>query len=71
LIAVARLGGLSAVEAEKCLADQQSLDDINAVRIHAEQKLAVSGTPTFIINGHKYTGNLSFEELSGIIDGLL
>lgn len=71
LIATVRFGGLSAADAKKCLADQQLLNDVTAVRRHAEQELDVSATPTFFINGHRYQGDLPFQELSAIIDGLL
>ena len=41
-------------------------DDLNA-----GVTLGVGGTPTFFINGMKYEGVLSLEELEGIVGGLL
>jgi protein-disulfide isomerase len=47
------------------------LDDISAVRERGAKQFGVDSTPTFFINGSKYPGALSIEEMSAIIDPLL
>ncbi len=71
LESIARLAGFSQQSFEACLTDQQLLDDVNAVRIRGAEEFGVNATPTFFINGHKYTGVLSVEQMSSIIDSLL
>ena len=71
LESIARLAGFSQQSFEACLTDQQLLDDVNAVRIRGAEEFGVNATPTFFINGHKYTGVLSVEQMSSIIESLL
>ena len=47
------------------------LDDIQAVRDHAVQKLGVNSTPTFFINGKKLIGDLSIDQMAKEIDPYL
>jgi protein-disulfide isomerase len=44
---------------------------VNAIRTRGAEEFGVNATPTFFINGSKYTGALSVEEMSAIIDQLL
>jgi len=53
------------------LTDQKLLDQIRAVKNRGEKDFGVDATPTFFINGKKYPGALSIEEMSAIIDSLL
>ena len=54
-----------------CLANQKGLDAIQAVRDHAVDKLGVNSTPTFFINGKKFIGDLSMDQMSKEIDPYL
>ncbi|MGA8498115.1 MAG: thioredoxin domain-containing protein [Xanthobacteraceae bacterium] len=47
------------------------LDDIQAVRDHAVNKLGVNSTPTFFINGKRLVGDLSIEVMAKEIDPYL
>ena len=47
---IAAAHGISAAEAERCLANREGLTQLLAMRDSAE-RLGVSGTPTFILNG--------------------
>ncbi len=47
------------------------LDSIQAVRDHAVDKLGVNSTPTFFINGKKFIGDLSMDQMSKEIDPYL
>jgi protein-disulfide isomerase len=41
------------------------------VKNRGQNDFGVNATPTFFINGKKYAGALSIEEMSAIIDGML
>jgi len=71
LLQIARLAGFTQESFEACLTNQKLLDDVNAVRTKAADQFGVQSTPTFIINGKRYPGNMSIEIMSAIIDPLL
>ncbi len=71
LLQIARLAGFSQESFEACLTDQKLLDDIRAVRQRGANDFKVEATPTFFINGDKYSGALSVDEMSAIIDARL
>ena len=48
---IARLGGVSAEETDKCLQNRDLLNEINARRDDAGKRYDMIGTPTFVING--------------------
>ena len=56
---------------KQCLANQKVLDDIQAVRDHAVEKLGVNSTPTFFINGKKLIGDISIDQMAKEIDPYL
>jgi protein-disulfide isomerase len=68
---IAKQFGFTDEQFKKCLANQKLLDDIQAVRDHAVQKLGVNSTPTFFINGKKLVGDLSIDEMAKTIDPYL
>lgn len=68
---IAKLAGFTQESFETCLTDQKLLDDVNAVRNRAAEEFDVDSTPTFFINGRKYSGALSLGQMSAIIDPLL
>lgn len=70
LLNIAKLAGFTQESFEACLTDQQLLDDVRAVRAKGAE-LGVTATPTFFINGKKYSGAMSIEQMSAIIDPLL
>lgn len=68
LLQLAKLAGFSQQSFEACLTDQQLLEQIRAVRKRAEDQFGVNSTPTFFVNGEKYSGEMSIDEMSAIID---
>ena len=54
-----------------CLTNQQLLDDVNTVRTKAAEEFGVDATPTFFIDGKRYSGDMSIGQMSAIIDPLL
>ncbi len=71
LLQISRLAGFTQESFEACLTNQKLLDDVNAVRNKAAEQFGIQSTPTFLINGKRYSGNLSVESMSAIIDPLL
>jgi protein-disulfide isomerase len=71
LLQIARLAGFTQEKFEACLTDQKLLEEVRAVRDRGSKEFGVDSTPTFFINGGRYPGALTIEEISAIIDPLL
>ena len=71
LLQISKLAGFTQESFKACLTNQKLLDDVNAVRERGANEFGVNATPTFFINGARYSGALSVDEMSAIIDGLL
>src|ERR1700684_2882452 len=71
LMAIPKQFGFTEESFNACLANQKVLDDIQAVRDHAVNKLQVNSTPTFFINGKRLVGDLSIEVMAKEIDPYL
>ena len=71
LLQISRLAGFSQESFEACLTNQELLDDVRAVRERGATDFGVDATPTFFINGNKYSGALTVAEMSAIIDSML
>ena len=71
LKAIAKQFGFTEDSFNQCLANQQVLDGIQAVRDRAAEKLGVNSTPTFFINGKKFVGDLSIDAMGKEIDPYL
>ncbi len=68
---IAKQFGFTEDQFNQCLANQKVLDAVQAVRDHAVQKLGVNSTPTFFINGKKFVGDLTIDQLAKEIDPYL
>ncbi len=68
---LAKLAGFTQESFEACLTNQKLLDDINAVQERGAAEFGVTATPTFFINGKKYSGALTVEQMSAIFETLL
>lgn len=71
LLQIAKLAGFTQESFKACLTNQQLLGDVNAIMERGSKEFGVNATPTFFINGQKYAGALSVDEMSAIIDKLL
>ena len=71
LKAIAKQFGFTEDSFNACLANQKVLDNIQAVRDHAVNKLGVNYTPTFFINGKRLVGDLSIDVMAKEIDPYL
>jgi protein-disulfide isomerase len=59
--------GFSEQSFREALADQKMLDALNEIRTRAADAFKVDGTPTFFVNGRKYVGIASVDEMNKIL----
>ena len=71
LIAAMRPTGLTHDQAMACLKDQSKVDAIAAVGKRASDEIKMNGTPTFVVDGKVYGGELSMDQLRAILDPLV
>lgn len=71
LLQMSKLAGFTQESFETCLTNQKLLDDVNAVRERGAKEFGVAATPTFLINGKRYSGDMSVDTMSALIDSLL
>ena len=68
LLAIAKQAGFTEQSFDACLANQKLLDGVQNVRQRAVDVFKVQSTPTFFINGTKYSGAMTIEEIAKVID---
>ena len=71
LIAAMRPAGLTHDQAMTCLKDQSKADAMLAIEKRATDEIKMTGTPTFVIDGKVYGGELSIDQLKAILDPLI
>ena len=71
LIAAMRPTGLTHDQAMACLKDQSKVDAVVAIGKRANEEIKINGTPTFVIDGKVYGGELSMDQLRAILDPLV
>jgi protein-disulfide isomerase len=71
LLQSVKLAGYSQQSFEASLTNQKLLDEVNATMKRGVDEFGVNSTPTFLINGKKYTGDMSVENMSALIDSLI
>lgn len=71
LLQMSKLAGFTQESFQACLTNQKLLDDVNSVRERGAKDFGVNSTPTFLINGKRYAGDMSVETMSALIDSLL
>jgi len=71
LLAAMRATGMTKDQATQCLNDKKIADGIVAVAKRANDEVKLSGTPTFVIDGKVYGGELTFDQLKAILDPLV
>lgn len=67
---LAELGGMSKSKVQSCLKDATLENKIVNSRLVASQKLGVDATPTFFINGSKFTGVPTAEEFDKVLSSV-
>ena len=71
LLAAVRPTGLSREKAMACLKDQSKADAMQKIVKTAEDVVKVQGTPTFVIDGKVYGGELSMPDFDAILKPLV
>ena len=71
LVRMAKLAGLSQDKIDACLADKSIEDQVLAQRLDGAQKYNIDSTPSFIIDGKKVAGALSFAEMEKLLAPLV
>ncbi len=64
---IAKLGGMGDEQVDKCLADGGLLNEINARKDDGMKRYNVDSTPSFIIAGKLYTGDMSYDEFAKLL----
>jgi protein-disulfide isomerase len=63
--------GLSTDKFESTLKDKKLMEGVVAVHDRAVEKFGISATPTFFINGERYSGEITYPDFEKIIAGKL
>jgi protein-disulfide isomerase len=71
LIAAMRPAGLTHDQAMACLKDQSKGNAVVAIGKRATDEIKMTGTPTFVIDGKVYGGELTIDQLKAILDPLI
>ena len=71
LIAAMRPAGLTRDQAMACLKDQSKANAMVAIGKRATDEIKMTGTPTFVIDGKVYGGELTIDQLRAILDPLI
>src|SRR5262249_9959579 len=71
LARIAKLGGMGRDEFESCLKNTALENRIVEQRLIAAQQLDVNATPTFFINGSKFSGAPTAEEFNKVLSNLV
>ena len=67
LARLAKLGGMSQADFDKCMADKSVEESVLGRRLEAVNKYGVDSTPTFFINGEKVSGAQPFDTFAAVI----
>lgn len=71
MLQLSKLGGFTQESFDACLTNAKLAGDVTAVRDRAAKDYGIQSTPTFLINGKSYSGDMSVETMSALIDSLL
>ncbi|MBV8442765.1 MAG: DsbA family protein [Hyphomicrobiales bacterium] len=71
LIRAMRPTGLTRDKVNECLKNQKLYDAIRGITSRANDEIHVTGTPTFVIDGKVYGGELTLDQLKAILDPLV
>ncbi|WP_425450416.1 DsbA family protein [Virgifigura deserti] len=68
---IARLGGMSQEEFDRCMANEAMVENILTGLQAAQSEFDIRSTPSFIVDGTTHAGALSFEQFDEILKDLL
>jgi protein-disulfide isomerase len=67
---IGRLAGLDGDTLDACLQDSEKAENLNTWQTKNLAADGIDSTPSFVINGKKYT-NMAYDEMKGLIDAAL
>ncbi|KQQ91527.1 disulfide bond formation protein DsbA [Aureimonas sp. Leaf324] len=68
LLKIAQLAGMTQDQFAACLKDTDLQGKVVAVQAAGQNEFGVNATPTFFVNGDKYAGALSADEMAAVIE---
>lgn len=71
LAGIARLGAMAQPDFDACLKDRTVADAVLKQRLEGEKTFNIDATPTLIVNGDKYSGGLTLDEIKAIMAPML
>jgi len=71
LAKIGELGNVSEAEFKACLNDKELEARILSVALDGETKYGIASTPSFVVNGKLYQGEMKIERFSEIVNGFL
>lgn len=71
MLQLSKLGGFTQESFDACLTNQKLAGDVSAVRDRGAKDFGIQSTPTFLINGKSYSGDMSVDTMSALIDSML
>lgn len=71
MLQLSKLGGFTQETFDACLTNAKLAADVSAVRDRGAQEFGIQSTPSFLINGKAYSGDMSVDSMSALIDSLL
>ena len=70
LLGIVKTVGFTQVDFETCLRNQDLYEQVSQSRERAAEAFNIDSTPTFFVNGHKLTGELSIVDFDKVIEPL-
>lgn len=67
---VAKMGGMSSEDVQKCILDPKLHKQVQDMK-NSAITLGINSTPSFMINGELYRGNLGYERVKALIEAEL
>lgn len=68
---LARLGGMSQAKFDACLKDEAVQRIVLEQRLAGGRRYKINSTPTLIVNGRKYSGGLTFDQIRAVLEPML
>jgi protein-disulfide isomerase len=68
---IAQQGGIAPDRFDSCIKDEAATQKVLQQRIDGEQKFGVKSTPTLLINGARYSGALTYDQIKAIVEPFL
>jgi len=71
MLQMSKLAGFTQESFEACLTNTKLAADVGSIRDRGAKDFGVASTPTFLINGKSYSGDMSVESMSALIDSVM